>query len=513
MPPCTPSCATSARGSRRMRSAAGRSHGCGAGGAGAAPGARRLVAPPPAPHRRLAGRGGAGPAARAGLTISSRSRTASWLLPTGPAFTLTGRADRIERRTDGGIAILDYKTGTPPSATRRAGRAGAAAAAGGRDGGGRRVRRRSWSGRACELTYWHLTGGFVPGEVASLFKQRCRPDRGDGGHGAGPAGGPGRDVRRSGPPLSLAAASGAGAPLLRLHPTRPGGRMGRVGGGDERLPTTASARATARQREASDPTVSAFVAASAGSGKTKLLIDRLLRLMLEGADPARILCLTFTKAAAAEMALRLQRILGEWVTLAGGCADGSVEDPRHHAGSGGRPARPGAVRPGAGPAGRDADQHHPRLLPVAAAPLPAGGGAGPAFPPDGGVGRPCRAAGCPRGVDGAGGPGGAGHHRRAGQRHRVRPVGGGFAPACRPPAPAAAIPGAVGPHPARGGRVGRRCHDGAQRRGMAGRCGAACRRPIAGERHRQRTRVGRSHGRLARPAAGRGWSTGTSGCP
>ena len=61
--------------------------------------------------------------------------------------------------------------------------------------------------------------------------------------------------------------------------------------------------------------MSAFVAASAGSGKTKLLIDRLLRLMLQGAKPERILCLTFTKAAAAEMALRLQRILGEWVTL------------------------------------------------------------------------------------------------------------------------------------------------------------------------------------------------------
>ncbi len=81
------------------------------------------------------------------------------------------------------------------------------------------------------------------------------------------------------------------------------------------LPEQASARANSLQREASDPTVSAFVAASAGSGKTKLLVDRLLRLMLEGADPGRILCLTYTKAAAAEMALRLQRILGEWVTL------------------------------------------------------------------------------------------------------------------------------------------------------------------------------------------------------
>ncbi len=79
--------------------------------------------------------------------------------------------------------------------------------------------------------------------------------------------------------------------------------------------TSARARSNFEQSQASDPTVSAFVAASAGSGKTKLLTDRLLRLMLTGADPARIQCLTFTKAAAAEMALRLQRTLGEWVTL------------------------------------------------------------------------------------------------------------------------------------------------------------------------------------------------------
>jgi len=81
------------------------------------------------------------------------------------------------------------------------------------------------------------------------------------------------------------------------------------------LPTAARARAEAEQRQASDPAVSAFVAASAGSGKTKLLTDRMLRLMLTGADPSRIQCLTFTKAAAAEMALRLQHRLGRWVTL------------------------------------------------------------------------------------------------------------------------------------------------------------------------------------------------------
>ncbi|WP_288050518.1 double-strand break repair helicase AddA [Acidiphilium sp.] len=74
----------------------------------------------------------------------------------------------------------------------------------------------------------------------------------------------------------------------------------------------AIAAAEAAQRAASDPSISAFVGASAGSGKTKLLTDRLLRLMLSGATPSRILCLTFTRAAAAEMAIRLRRRLGDW---------------------------------------------------------------------------------------------------------------------------------------------------------------------------------------------------------
>jgi ATP-dependent helicase/nuclease subunit A len=84
---------------------------------------------------------------------------------------------------------------------------------------------------------------------------------------------------------------------------------------DIALAETARQRANREQLTASDPAISAFVAASAGSGKTKLLTDRLLRLMLSGAAPERIQCLTFTKAAAAEMALRLQRTLGRWVTL------------------------------------------------------------------------------------------------------------------------------------------------------------------------------------------------------
>ncbi|MDB5368479.1 MAG: double-strand break repair helicase AddA, partial [Roseomonas sp.] len=78
------------------------------------------------------------------------------------------------------------------------------------------------------------------------------------------------------------------------------------------LPTP-RAEAEAAQRRASDPGASAWVGASAGSGKTKVLTDRVLRLLLRpGTRPGRILCLTFTKAAAAEMATRLARRLGEW---------------------------------------------------------------------------------------------------------------------------------------------------------------------------------------------------------
>ena len=69
------------------------------------------------------------------------------------------------------------------------------------------------------------------------------------------------------------------------------------------------------QRLAAHPQHSAWVAASAGSGKTKVLTDRVLNLLLEGCPPERILCLTFTKAAAAEMANRVRARLGEWAIL------------------------------------------------------------------------------------------------------------------------------------------------------------------------------------------------------
>ena len=69
------------------------------------------------------------------------------------------------------------------------------------------------------------------------------------------------------------------------------------------------------QRSASDPSASVWVSASAGAGKTKVLSDRVLRQMLSGTEPHRILCLTFTKASAAEMANRVNERLGHWATM------------------------------------------------------------------------------------------------------------------------------------------------------------------------------------------------------
>lgn len=66
------------------------------------------------------------------------------------------------------------------------------------------------------------------------------------------------------------------------------------------------------QEEAADPTLSVFVTANAGSGKTKTLIDRVARLLLGGAKPETILCVTYTKAAASEMQRRLYDTLGDW---------------------------------------------------------------------------------------------------------------------------------------------------------------------------------------------------------
>ena len=73
--------------------------------------------------------------------------------------------------------------------------------------------------------------------------------------------------------------------------------------------------ATQAQVTAGRPDRSSWVSANAGSGKTRVLTDRVARLLLRGAAPQRILCLTYTKAAASEMQNRLFDRLGQWSML------------------------------------------------------------------------------------------------------------------------------------------------------------------------------------------------------
>jgi len=73
--------------------------------------------------------------------------------------------------------------------------------------------------------------------------------------------------------------------------------------------------ASAAQAHASDPAASVFVSANAGTGKTKLLTDRVLRLLLAGAPADSILCVTYTRAAAAEMRNRINKRLGDWTII------------------------------------------------------------------------------------------------------------------------------------------------------------------------------------------------------
>lgn len=87
---------------------------------------------------------------------------------------------------------------------------------------------------------------------------------------------------------------------------------------DLRTEGDAFAAAIRAQANAANPNVSAYATANAGSGKTKVLIDRVARLLLRredgrpGADPDSILCITYTRAAANEMLTRLFRTLGDW---------------------------------------------------------------------------------------------------------------------------------------------------------------------------------------------------------
>jgi len=93
-----------------------------------------------------------------------------------------------------------------------------------------------------------------------------------------------------------------------------------------RKPTDIPDQVRLLQREVSNPDVSAWVAANAGSGKTHVLVQRVINLLLNGVAPEKILCITFTKAAAANMAKRVFNTLAEWTTLDDSALDDAIRE-------------------------------------------------------------------------------------------------------------------------------------------------------------------------------------------
>ena len=108
-----------------------------------------------------------------------------------------------------------------------------------------------------------------------------------------------------------------------------------------RTPASIPETVKQKQREASDPGVSAFVAANAGSGKTYVLAQRVINLLLEGIDPQKILCITFTKAAAANMSKQVFDRLAHWTTLDDAALGEAI---REHSGTAPNPPRRALAR-------------------------------------------------------------------------------------------------------------------------------------------------------------------------
>ena len=93
-----------------------------------------------------------------------------------------------------------------------------------------------------------------------------------------------------------------------------------------RKPHTIPPQVRELQRRVSNPDISAWVAANAGSGKTHVLVQRVINLLLDGVEPEKILCITFTKAAAANMAKRVFDKLAAWTTLDDAALDDAIRE-------------------------------------------------------------------------------------------------------------------------------------------------------------------------------------------
>ena len=243
--------------------------------------------------------------------------------PAGPV-TFTARADRIDRLDGGGLAVLDYKTGKAPTKAAVAKRRrtqllveSVIAARGGFEGLDSAV--------VEAMEYWRLTG--KSGEPAQRVE--VRPDGWSADEDFDM-------LARLATDFDAPATTYDSRPDPAIGPAFPQydhlarvdeWRLAEHGGPETALamPTAdqaemetpgfdpdVAADASGRQAAASDPATSVFVSANAGTGKTKLLTDRVLRLMLQGAAPDSILCVTYTRAAAAEMRNRISGKLADW---------------------------------------------------------------------------------------------------------------------------------------------------------------------------------------------------------
>ena len=253
-------------------------------------------------------------------------------------FKLRGIADRIERDADGRYVILDYKTGSArtekqvrtglaPQLTLEAAilrKGGFEAIAG--CGFGRRNRLRDAQRRRAARANTKRSRSRKARPTARPIARWKNSPRWPGASTttASPiARWSIRCGRRITATTTIWRASRNGrAPAARSMMAAAAGRRGRR----MRTPADIPPEVRRLQGEVSDPDVSAWVAANAGSGKTHVLAQRVINLLLDGVEPEKILCITFTKAAAANMAKRVFDTLAHWTTLDDSALDEAIRE-------------------------------------------------------------------------------------------------------------------------------------------------------------------------------------------
>ena len=241
------------------------------------------------------------------------------------------RADRIDQLQGGGLAILDYKTGSVPKVgdveagrrTQLLTEAVIAAHGGFEDIAGDDVAamqywklagRRGEAGRIVDVMPTDWDAGAARDSLAALFASFDDPEKTYASLPDPAARLPyGRydHLARIDEWLPVESASGHAPPV----PVPPLVASPAAHAGGDGIDPQIAIEASRQQERASDPGVSVFVSANAGTGKTKLLTDRVLRLMLDGAPPESILCVTYTRAAAAEMRNRISTRLAAWTVM------------------------------------------------------------------------------------------------------------------------------------------------------------------------------------------------------